>query len=475
MELGKFRLQVSEGNLTKFVKDVTDLFILFAEEHQIDYKVTFDPVQLSGWFDHEKVEIILMNLIGNAFKFTPDSGQIHIHVMLSQTNHDPKHQWIEIRVADTGIGIPPDRLDHIFDRFYHVEHPGKLFYDSIGIGLDFTKEIVELHKGSITVESQVKKGSTFHVRIPISREAFSENDICQSDQKTAASELSIQKIEEIKEERKRLHVSVELNHQEKTGSLEQKKKPRVLIAEDHPEMLEMLAQFFEEDYEVLQAENGRDGMRIAFQEVPDLIISDIMMPEMDGIEFAKHLKTNVITSHIPILLLTVKSGTEYRIEGFETGADAYISKPFEYDELHVRVQKLIESRELLKKRFSREVEINPKEVTVNKLDETFLENCISLIEEKISEQDFNVERLCIELGMSRTQAYKKVKSLSGFALNEFIIQIKLKRAAKMLIETSMNISEIAYTLGFNDHSHMNRHFRNAFNCSPKVYRREHMS
>ena len=476
MELGKYQLKVAQGDIISYIHNVFSLFNVFATEHRIKYRFQSDGPSLYAWFDAEKIEIILMNLIGNAFKYTPDTGNIKVEVSVNKNvsgNNDlPK--WIEIHVTDTGIGIPADRLEHIFDRFYHVEHPGQLFYDSIGIGLDFTKEIVELHQGNISVDSEECEGTTFHVKLPVWREAYPADAIEEAPIQTLKVCLSQQKIEEIKEERNRLQ-GKRIRQIQSLSSEEARKLPKLLIVEDHPEMQEMLARYFENEYEVILAENGKEGMKIAFQEVPDLIISDVMMPEMDGIELTKHIKTNIITSHIPILLLTVKSETEHRIEGFETGADAYIPKPFEFDELRIRVQKLIESRELLRERFSKEVEIDPKSVTVNRLDESFLEKCIALIEENISKNNFNVDQLCHELGMSRSQAYKKVKSISGFALNEFIIQLKLKRTAKMLIETDLNISEIAYELGFSDHSHMNRHFRKAFNCSPKEYRRKNFN
>jgi DNA-binding response OmpR family regulator/nitrogen-specific signal transduction histidine kinase len=472
MELGKYRLNVSEGDIAQLVHDTSELFRFLAEEHRIDYQIEINPSAIPGWFDPEKIQIILMNLIGNAFKYTRDEGKIRIHLQFDPLSQDSNDNWISIRFEDNGVGIPANRLENIFDRFYHVEHPGKLFYDSIGIGLEFTKEIIELHKGKISVESEFGKGSVFNVHLPISKEHFSPDECVLEQTKIISTQLAQEKIEEIKEERARLH-SDEKTDKTPGGLHAETSRQKVLIVEDHPDMRDLLRQILEKNYDILLAENGRQGIRQALAEVPDLVISDVMMPEMDGIEMTTNLKSNTITSHIPVILLTVKSETEHRISGFETGADAYITKPFVLEELEVRIRKLIEGRELLKKRFSQDVDINLKEVTANKLDETFLEKLITLIEENISEPDFNVDQLCADLCMSRSQAYKKVKSISGFAINEFIIQIKLKRAAKMLIESSMNISEIAYYLGFFDHSHMNRHFRNAFNCSPKEYRMKH--
>ncbi|MBN2001075.1 response regulator, partial [candidate division KSB1 bacterium] len=482
METGQYKLQVSKGDIVSYIQKIKDLFNHFAKEHSIDY--TYRPAMenLTAWFDSEKLETVLMNLIGNAIKFTPDGGSISVH--LKQEVHRQKQKWpwenarvlslskrlsrlnktsnwVIITVSDSGIGIPKSRLKHIFNRFYHVEHPGRLFYDSIGIGLDFTKEILELHKGSVSVVSKEGAGSTFTVTIPIDRSFYKENEILPATGMSRQLSIPSEKLEEIKESRQKLLLQrddagakPEYRQENIKPSTEQ---PRILIVEDHPDMRQLLNDFLRDTYEIFEAENGKRGFEMALQIVPDLVISDIMMPKMDGLEFTRKLKSNIVTSHIPVILLTVKNEIEHKIKGFETGADAYIPKPFDNKELSVRIRKLVEMREQLKQRFIQNRDFTLKNEAITPLDDCFMENCQKSVEKHLSEQEFNVDMFCKDIGMSRTQAYRKLKSITGFSLNEFIIHIKLKYAAQLLICSSKNISEIAYSLGFCDHAHLSRH------------------
>jgi signal transduction histidine kinase/DNA-binding response OmpR family regulator/ligand-binding sensor domain-containing protein len=494
MESGKYHLQVAAGDIVQFVSEIVALFALFAEQHHIRYTFKFDVQNWTAWFDGEKLQVILMNLIGNALKYTPDGGSItvfaarrsmstdfgknrvHIGRLLKKISGTAKgSQWFRLEISDTGIGIPADRLAHIFDRFYHVEHPGKLFYDSIGVGLDFTKELVELHHGDIHVESKMDKGTTFTVMIPMDRDSYRSHEILETTGGTPKAGLSPEKMEEIREERRKLQAGRKTDSDGQVQAEMTGGRPRLLIVEDHPDMRNLIGEFLKGMFEILQAEEGAEGIEMALQHVPDLVISDVMMPEMDGIELTRRLKTNVITSHIPVILLTVKSEAEHRIQGYETGADAYLAKPFEYLELLAVVRNLIESRRALKERFSREIMVKPQDVTINSIDENFLRKCIQAVEDNITEPEFHVDQFCRAIGMSRTQAYRKVKSISGFSMNEFITHVKLKRAAQLLVESEMNISEIAYSLGFCDHAHMSRHFRKAFGYPPKEYRKRNRS
>lgn len=481
IESGAHRLGVAQADLVKLVQHTVALFKPMARDHRIICKVQTFLQSWHVWFDQKKVEMILMNLIGNALKFTPDGGKISISIdkktlpskNIKNGKHLPHDQagknnqsWAEIKISDTGIGIPPERLPHIFDRFYTVEHPGKLYYDSIGIGMDLTKELVELHKGTIKVSSTVNAGSTFTVLLPIEKAFFNENEIDTSQQILQNTTLSQDVLEEIRQERQKLTaIQVDENIGPRGNN-----KPLLLVAEDHPDMSSMLKSWLQNLYEIIVTEDGSQALDAAISHVPDLIISDVMMPNMDGIELTRRLKSNVITSHIPVILLTIKSKVEHRIQGIETGADAYLAKPFVREELDAIIDNLIKTRKELRKRFSRELVVKPKDITISDLDEQFLEKCIHTVEKHISDADFHINEFCREIGMSRTQAYHKVKNLSGFSLNEFILHIRLKRAAQLVAESQMNISEIAYSLGFCDHAHFSRHFKRTFGCPPKEYR-----
>ncbi len=494
LESGRYNLQVSNSDIVQFVRDVKSLFDPFAADHDMDYRLVTDTKNLNAWFDPEKIETILMNLIGNAIKFTPDGGRIEIRLtpkiiqrrdrplwkkMILKALNKPDRKntagnnWIEIKVSDSGIGIPPSRTKHIFDRFYHVEHPGKLFYDSIGIGLDFTKEVVELHKGSIRVDSREGFGSTFTVVLPIDRSSYRQDEILPAFDGHILHTLPEQTLEEIKEGRRKIHSRDGRSDGQKTGdrsgTVDHKK--HILIVEDHSDMRNLLADFLHDHYEISIAENGQRGIEMALEIVPDLVISDIMMPEMDGLQFTRKLKLNMVTSHIPVILLSVKNQLEYRIEGLEVGADAYVSKPFSYKELRLRIRNLLEIREQLKRRFSNDHQLTAAAAAVTLLDKEFMQKCQQSVEKHIGEQNFNVDILCREIGMSRTQAYRKVKNITGFSLNELIIHIKLRRALKLLSDSQLNISEIAYSLGFCDHAHFSRHFHKKFGCPPKEFRK----
>ena len=473
------RLQVSQGDLGHFIRQLLDLFAPLAKEHNIQLKFN-SVVENKVWFDHEKVETVLMNLLSNSLKYTQDYGRVTVsinytNIVAQNKKNNSKHKvdtnatdnlWVEVKVADTGIGITPERMEHIFDRFYSVDHPGKLYYDSIGVGLDLTKELVEHHHGKIDVESVVGSGTTFTICFPVNRASYNQKEISTDLQTRRNMNLTPEQIEEIRHEREQLDPHV-FNHLTEQGM---ERKTLILIVEDHPDMRDLLQDWLKNSYDVMTAVNGREALLIALANVPDLILTDVMMPELDGLELTRQLKTNKITCHIPVVLLTIKNEIEHRVEGIEAGADAYLGKPFVQEELAAVISNLIKNRQELRERFSRELVVKPKDIVVTELDEDFLEHCIKIVEENISDPDFHVDEFCRDIGMSRTQAYLKLQSISGFSLNEFIIHIRLKRAAQLLLESNLNISEIAYDLGFCDHAHLTRHFKRAFGCPPKEYR-----
>ncbi len=485
LEEGGYPLRVTEDDLIAFVRRIMELFDWFAKTHRIRFSLETEAPTCICWFDGEKVQEILINLIGNALKYTPDGGRVTVTVerrklpgntfekrrrRLFDKTSAALYDWVQITVSDSGIGIPAEKLGHIFERFYSVEHPGGLYYDSIGVGLDFTREIVETCRGRISVASIEGCGSTFTIHLPVDFRLFSESE------RTSAAppppHLPAEKSREISRERLRLlsAVSVEPGAPDTC-----EKKNSVLIVEDHADLRCFLADYLTSDYAVLEAEDGLVGLETAISELPDAVISDVMMPKMDGLELTRRLKEHPMTSHIPVVLLTMKSETEHRIDGYDSGADAYMTKPFTARELKAILRNLLESRRRLQEKFRQEIIVQPSEVTVTDADAEFLGRCLAVVENHIDDPDFHVDQFCRELGLSRTPAFRKIKSITGFSPNEFILHIRLKRAAQLLRDSQMNISEIAYSLGFCDHAHFTRHFRKTFGCPPKAYRRNSRS
>ncbi|MDZ7346573.1 MAG: response regulator, partial [candidate division KSB1 bacterium] len=404
MESGSVRLQVSAGDLVGTVKETMQLFDWLAGEHRLLFTLLCTENSLPAWFDHSKVETILINLISNAFKYTPEGGRVTValrRVRLSDNNPVSSRrlkskqtepvEWAEIVVADTGIGIPQDRLEHIFERFYTVEHPGRLYYDSIGVGLDLTREIVELHKGTIQVHSIEQQGSTFTVRIPIDRRAFAADEIVEQ-RPIGPQQLSPELMEEIERERAALMISADRRQTLKEPAAS------ILIVEDHPDLRRLLSDLLRPYFKVTEIDNGRAAFTQAVETVPDLIVSDVMMPEMDGIEATRSLKRHPATNHIPVVLLTVRREIEHRVEGYETGADAYLTKPFEPEELMAVIDTLLENRKKLQQKFRQEIVIKPTDVTIHESEKVFLEKCLQVVESHLDDPDFHIDRFCREIG-----------------------------------------------------------------------------
>ena len=369
--------------------------------------------------------------------------------------------YIEIAIRDSGIGIAPEDIIMIFDRFYHVSKTMGVDrkIDSSGIGLAYCKRLVELHHGEIKAESEIGKGSSFLVSLPIGKDHLGDA--------------------EIKEE---VNFNLKMDYQGFSGEIvdmpvsdsgalpPDDKMPILLVVDDNPQVCRVIAEKFRPAFRVLTAANGTGGLEIARQYLPDIIISDIMMPGMDGIEFCQNIKEDILTSHIPVLLLTAKSGDENQIIGIKTGADAYISKPYNPDLLQVTIENLITSRKLLRNKFTGQPNFIPSEVVSNKLDEQFLVNIISLIENDSDSDTLDVTKLSREMAMSRSVLYRKLKALTGNSIQDFVRIVKLRKAARMLLESDFPISEIAYLSGFANSKHFSTAFKRQFSKTPSEYR-----
>ena len=463
LETGKIRLMVSEGNLSEFVRNLAVSFLSAAESRKILY--TFDLQEFSEpvYFDADKVEKILTNLISNALKFSSECGIIHIQLEYITSKESMGNTRVEISVLDSGAGIPKEELEKIFDRFYQVRSSENDALKGTGIGLSLTNELVELYRGSITVISEPGQGSTFKVTIPVSRGLFRDDEVLPASIKYNMPEPSLQKDSE---------GYVSLNYDEIDGGSDQKRlnQPVILVVEDHLDLGNYIKKQLDSDFYIIQAGNGKEGFKKATETIPDLIVSDMMMPEMDGLELCERIKNDLRTSHVPFILLTAKADQTSKLDGLQKGADAYMLKPFDSSELRIRVRSLIDQRNKMREKFSNGYFSNLKLNKVSSADDRFLQKTTEIIVEHIADDQFTVELLSKSLGMSNSQLYRKLQALTGLTPSHFIRNLRLKQSLVLLEKQYDNISSIAYEVGFTDHSYFSKCFRELFGVSPSQYK-----
>lgn len=486
---GNIILKASENDIIKFTYEIKLAFNDFAREHKIRFDFISNVNSFPLWFDHEKLEMVLYNLLSNAFKFTRDNGNIALQVIVPEESvnkkilgkviskgkflgprfQDPDH--VVIAVEDTGVGIPKERLGKIFDRFYQVNNTHALRQTlgstGTGVGLSITKDFVELHKGRITVESEEGQGTIFRVFLPVGNRHLKETEKIKDKDTVVSRESSLESVI--------LADNPESDYLEREKMLaeeQSKSKLRILLVEDNDDIRKFITDCFVEKYEFSVAKNGIEGYELAIKLIPDLIISDIMMPEMNGHEFCSKIKTDIRTSHIPVILLTAYNTLENNIRGYETGADDYIPKPFNTKLMDARIKNLVESRAKLKELFSKDLVINPKRFTLNTTDEKFIEKAIKLVEENMANPEFSVVTLGRELCMSRTNLFRKMKALTDQSASEFIRSIRLKKAAQLLL-SGFNVSQTMFEIGINSRSYFNKCFYELFHMTPSEFIKEH--
>ncbi len=467
VEEGKVEIRVTKGNLPDFIRRIYQSFLDLAEHQKIEY--VFDcqgNEEQETWFDAEKLENILYNLLSNAFKYTPEKGKIKLSLDVESPTHS-QHEpaCFVLQVSDSGIGIAKEHQSNIFDHFYRIPVTENARIEGSGIGLALTKELIESLHGTIDLSSKTGQGTTFRVRIPYVKEAFDASQISK-ESKTRQFNLLTQ-VDLFREE-------ITANQQRRTQDIapapkEDKDKPVVLIVEDNYDLRSFLVQSLHPFYRVLEAENGKEGLEMAKQYLPHLIVSDIMMPLMDGIELCSRIKTSIQTSHIPIILLTAKTMVENWVEGLETGADDYVPKPFNFKILQARIDNLIKSRERLKQIFRQEPAPNALKVTSNPLDGEFLERAYQILENHYRISAFTAEDFASKLYISRSLLYKKIKALTDMSIIDFINSFKLKKSTELLHKEDKSIAEIAFEVGFNDPKYFSRVFKKYFGMSPSDY------
>jgi len=458
LEAGKMNLHTKKENIITLLKGLTTSFESLAKQKNIELIFQSEENETLIYYDSDKLEKIFTNLLSNALKFTPQGGKVHVTIKFSKTIPKSKNEdnFILITVADTGPGISPEIKDKIFDRFFQIENSYKEENIGSGIGLALTKELVELHHGSISVESIPGKGSTFFVKLPVGKLHLKPEEIVNELQNEISSEFDMQQ-----------SINSDIEIADKVSS--QKDENIILVVEDNPDMQCFICNQIDHEFQTFTAIHGKEGFTKASECIPDLIITDVMMPEMDGYEFCKKIKMDERTSHIPVIMLTAKALSENKVEGLETGADDYLVKPFDAKELNVRIKNLINQRKKLRERFGKEIKLQPKDITITSTDEKFMQRVMDIVEINISNPDFSVNMLINEIGLSRMQLHRKLRSLTDQSTNEFIRTIRLKRAALLLKKHSGNISEIAYEVGFNNPAYFSECFKKQFGVLPSDY------
>ena len=439
---GKMELRLSDFNLSESMKQWIMLFSASAQKKHIAISINApDAVMLRA--DQDKIERICYNLLSNALKYTSEGGEITLTAK-------EENGRVMISVADNGCGISSDELPYIFDRFYQAKNAGR----GTGIGLAIVKAFTELHHGEVSATSVEGKGSTFTIRIPVR-------------QKGEVTNQPTEKIEQLVEPSSVQEVPNQARHIDELIQPYQTDKPEVLIIDDNIDIRTYLRSVLSEKYNVSEAADGKAGLELARKIVPDIVLSDIMMPVMDGLAFCQQLKTDKAISHIPVILLTARSLDEQRAEGYEHGADAYLSKPFSLRLLFSRIDNLIQSRKKLSKLFSNSDENDAFEKLSNETDKTFAAQLRKIIQDNLSDNEFNVERIGDEIGLSRVQLYRKVKALTGYSPVEMLRKARLTRARHLLRTTEKTVSEVAYAVGFSTPSYFSKCYKDEFGESPK--------
>ncbi|WP_242204237.1 hybrid sensor histidine kinase/response regulator transcription factor [Aestuariivivens insulae] len=461
-ESGKLQLSASKNNIVPFVENIKQAFNGWAEIKDIDFSLTTSSNDIEVWFDKTKLKKVLFNLLSNAFKFTPEHGKIALNLSIHEKDKKGQQKkYVKIKLEDNGKGIPKKNIKFIFDRFYQLgERSGT------GIGLALTKNLVKLHGGSIKVKSNEGIGTCFNVLLPLGDAHLQEDQkVKQSTEVEETDNFNIEKAAYVEKE-----LILQDNENIAKADFTDKSMLSILLVEDNVEVRTFIKNIFKDKYNLFEAPDGKSAIEIAQSYHIDLIISDVMMPVMDGIEMCHEIKSNIKTSHIPVILLTARTSNDAQKEGYMIGADAYITKPFDATILEVRVANILQTRKKFIEKFKKDIILQPKEVTVTSTDELFLEKAIGLIEENMSNAEFAISDFITEMGMSRSALYRKLKALTDQSITEFIRTIKLKRAAQLMVASDMSISEIAFDLGFNDLKYFRQSFQKLFNQLPSEYR-----
>ncbi|MBT8254210.1 MAG: response regulator, partial [Bacteroidia bacterium] len=441
LESGNIKLQVSKGNLSALLNQLVAAFEFKAKEKNIDFNATL-KIASEVYFDRDVIEKIVTNLLSNAIKYSPHSGMVQINSFINDGQ-------LVFSVTNDGNTLDKEDLPRLFKRFYQTSKNS----EGVGVGLALVKELATLSHGQVIAQISDPDLIQFTLTIPIERSYYNRSELRES-----PSDLL--EVDEMNE-------ALALNPDDIIGD----EKPLLLVVEDDAEIRRYIQSIFEKDYKLIKAADGKSGCEKAINQIPDLIISDIMMPGMDGLELSSTLKLDERTSHIPIILLTAKSGDEHEMEGLKTGADAYVTKPFRAANLKIRVDQLIDLRRKLRQRYDQEADVNPKELSLSTADQRFFERLQKILDTQLTDPQFNADRFASEMAMSRMQLHRKLKALTGLSSSEFIRSQRIKMAVKILKTREVSVSELAYDIGFNTPSYFIKCFKEALGQTPLEYQK----
>ena len=457
LEAGSLRLCVSEGGIASLVGSIVSAFQPLAEQKAIVLSLATSSGNLRGWFDPDKIETILYNLLSNALKFTPAQGNIGVDLTCIGESSEGL-QRVRITVADSGRGIPPKDLEHLFDRYYQVRAEDRR--TGSGLGLNLTKGIVELHHGRITVQSGENRGSIFTVELPLERNSYTPEEIAEYPSRQ--SEIQ-DKADQLMEELPTEESSTLLPP---PGPAADRALPAMLIIEDETEMRQFLRDSFKKKFKIFEASEAGIALTIAQDTIPDIVICDVVLSGTDGIHLCRSLKGDERTSHIPVVLLTAEASQDSRIAGLAAGADDYLTKPFDWPELVTRVQNLVDSRKQLRERYTRSSPLSLSEIAVSSMDQIFLQKVMTAVERSMGDETFGVEELARDVAMSYSQLHRKLTAILNQSPNQFIRSIRLHRAKELIERNAATISEIAYTVGFGSPAYFTKCFHEQFGIVP---------
>ena len=429
IDSGNLKLLLKKGNIGAFLSTIIEAFELLANERQLNFKKSIHKIKENNYFDKDVLEKIVSNLLTNAIKYTPEKGTVEI-ITKQEKN------ILTLAIINETINLKEDDIKKMFDYFYQKDSSASGF----GIGLTLVKELIDLYEGTIDTKL-ISKKLHFKITIPLSIENLNAVMVPET--------IQNQKIEFIE--------------------LENNELPLLLIVDDNSEIRLILKEIFTDEFKIIEAENGFEGLKIAQKEIPDCIISDVMMPKMDGFEFTKAIKTNELTSFIPIILLTAKTSDATHLEGLKSTADAFLTKPFNHEIVKATANQLIAERKKLHKRYSQELILRPVDIIINSVDEKFIEKLQNILDKNLSNSEYTAENFAVEIGMSRMQLHRKLKSLLGVSSTEFLRNERLKVGAELLKKGNGTISEIAYSIGFSDVSYFSKCFKEIYQCTPTEY------
>lgn len=450
LDSGQMQVNIRKNDLVSFFKVLASSFTSLAENRGIQFEIKQNRTEAIAYFDADKIEKIVINLLSNAFKFTKNGGKVELEAVYSD---DFKN--VNICVRDTGIGISKAKIKHIFDRFFQVDGTHQRSYEGTGIGLALVKEMVKLHKGTIKVESIEGQGTTFSAELAIAKSSW-EDELKNSVDDSPSENI--------------IDTTFLLQNSRAESATFNPDDNILLIVEDNADLRQYIRGIFEQEYRIVEAIDGQDGIEKALEIIPDIIVSDLMMPRLDGFGFCNLLKTNEKTNHIPVVMLTAKANVESRIEGFELGADDYLTKPFNREELLVRVRNLINQRELLRQKYDKQVvDLKPTEVILSSIDEKFINKAKEIVEKHISESEFNVEQFAEEMNLSSVVLRRKIKAVTNQSATQFVRKYRLQKAANLLQNSADTVSNIAYQVGFESLSYFTRAFQEEFGKLPSEY------